>query len=177
MNTSTPQDTPHTPLPLVLHPNAIRGYHYKFWIAPAIAVIVLSIIVMNIAAPSFTLLVAILLPLGWLPVALIIMYNVKTKSVTLYEDRVEVKNGKDQFTIPFTKLDKVRRGYEAISATSYGAVRVTSTELQKSYTLTALHYSLKDMQRFYEAIPAAHRDDRYTVRDRLGIDKAETPQI
>jgi hypothetical protein len=145
-----------------MRPTGVYGYHFKYWIA-ALGLVIIACFIMSVfTAPEIALTIA-LFPLASTPIVLWRIHDYKTKYITLNADSIEVKNGKDHFTIPFTKLDKVSRGIVGIGATPYSAMRIASTEMQVGYTPSALRWLHKDLRSLYAGIPAQYRDDAADV--------------
>ena len=158
MNTQPAYTAVPVTIPFTMRPNAIYGYHYKYWIAPIALLTTTSIVLMHLFVPSVAWLVTVLLPLGLIPTSLIIGYNMKTKYITLHQDSIEVKNGAEHFTIPFSQLVPVRRGIIGAGATPYAALYIASTAEPVHYTPSALFWTKKDLRSLYAAIPEQHRD-------------------
>jgi hypothetical protein len=166
MNNPPTVGTPPTTLPFTMRPTGIYGYHFKYWIVGLGLLHVVNIILFVLLIPEFTLFIT-LWPLSTTTVVLWMVYDYRTKYIVLNTDSIEVKNGQEHFTIPFTKLDKVKRGIIGAGGTPFSAMRIASAEMQVSYTPSALRWLHKDLRSLYAGIPAQYRDDAADVHDYL----------
>jgi hypothetical protein len=163
MNNPQKVGTPPATLPFTMRPTGVYGYHFKYWIVALGLMHIINVTLFALLIPEYALLVAFW-PVLATPIVIWRVHDYKTKYITLNADSIEIKNGKSHFTIPFTKLDKVKRGIMGAGATPYSAIQITSTEMQVSYRPSALLWLHKDLHALYAGIPEQYRDDASDVR-------------